>query len=189
MYQSIAQHSKYLPIISRSISNSMLYKVQSPRLKEKLSKLARLAHFPAPSPNHTDVALTESERLSSVIHSRVWNMMQRILFDGLAARQLWDAPSSEKVIDVTEEFTDLLRKESTRDNSIERRASLGSGFDDDLRDQENDEFFDGLKWSEKKGLREENEIEEMLLRDAFRREPSEDELLLTERSRSKSKSI
>jgi hypothetical protein len=174
MYQSIAQHSKYLPTVSRSISHSMLYKVQSPRLKEKLSKLARLAHLSAPSLNHTDVALTESERLSSAIQSRVWHMMQRILFDGLAARRLWDAPCSKEALDVTEDFTDLLWKDSRTYNLVDSGASSPSSdseFDDILGDEEDDEFSNDPKWSAELG--DEDEIEEILLQDALFQEVTE----------------
>lgn len=176
----MVKNSRFLPVISRSISASILCNAQSPILKEKLAKLAELT--PSTASLHDDLssAHTKDERLFSTLQSRLWAMMQKTLFDTAAVRHLWRTNLKEHNEGEDEEFTDLLRQGmDTRDREV-GGVSAGNEFDDffDDDDDDDDDFMEYLEGTAMEQLEIERETEEMLLGDMTFEEVEEDELLL-----------
>jgi hypothetical protein len=89
---------------------------------------------PSPFPDHpVEVGkLGNSQRLSSVVQSRLWAMMQRKLYDGTAARKLWRQTSTNERLDNDDdEFEDILRAMGEKD-AWQAGRQAGRGVRDDL---------------------------------------------------------
>ena len=139
--QSMSHNARFLPAISQAVSSSWPRNVQSPILRRKLIQLAN----PPPSAleqREEDVVDEEvtTDRLASVVQARLWAMMQRKLYDPLAARASFNPRSSDKV---SAEPKDVGEDDDLLDELGNSSANLGKeSMMQDLEDFMKEEFGD-----------------------------------------------
>lgn len=100
----MSQHSRFLTVVSHTISHSFLRNAQSPSLRRKLAILAktRAGLFHKSTQNGDDAcdsgADDESDtvktagHLNQIVQGSLWRMMHLSLYDPLSARRLLPAP-------------------------------------------------------------------------------------------------
>jgi hypothetical protein len=164
----MAHNAHFLPTVSHAISVSWPRNIQSPSLRQKLSRLAN-----SPVSQLLDEGRDEdgeagtSARLAAVVQSRLWGMMQRKLYDPSDAAKIWRKSALQENPGEDDEYPDLLA--AVREQG-KVAAELGEFGDDE------DEFEDlipgddeGLLgyWEERERLSIECETEEMLFRSGW----------------------
>ncbi|RDW91578.1 hypothetical protein BP5796_02743 [Coleophoma crateriformis] len=149
------QNAQFLPSISQAICVSWTQNAQSPSLRQKLLQLADSVPSHSNENNSGLGATGATDRLTSVVQSRLWTMMQRKLYDPSAARHLrlsvhrdWQAEPEAA------DFEDLLQNDTASqdaDTCLEdEEDSASSVFHDVLADFEYDEEVDLLAAQEEK---------------------------------------
>lgn len=168
--------------------------VQTPSLRRKLVQLFNTD--PSPFPDHpVEVGkLGNSQRLSSVVQSRLWAMMQRKLYDGTAAQKLWRQTSTNERLDNDDdEFEDILRAMGEKD-AWQAGRQAGRGVRDDLSgdgmlftDDEADELLLGEEndWNDSDLKRRAIELEtdEMLFASEWGGADEDEDMLLLDSDR------
>ncbi|PVH81768.1 hypothetical protein DL98DRAFT_570905 [Cadophora sp. DSE1049] len=165
---SIAGHSRFLPTISHALSASMPQNIQTPSLRRKLLQLSNLGPSQFPDPNSHAGHPGTGERLSSVVQSRLWSMMQRKLFETAAGQRNW-RPSTQGDGDEESDFEDML---ATIEDEPQFKIDGDDGISDDemlFADDENDDLllsdeYDHFNADWQRHAIE-DEIEDMLLGD------------------------
>ncbi|RFU24185.1 hypothetical protein B7463_g12155, partial [Scytalidium lignicola] len=110
---SMGQNSRFLPIISRSVSRSWVKNVQSPSLQRKLVQLATSSRS-LTERDMCDLNAELAEGLAAAIEARLWSMMQHRLYDSAAARRLKSTPPTENEVAIDDGlFEDLLNSSGT----------------------------------------------------------------------------
>ncbi|KAK0106800.1 hypothetical protein ONS95_003522 [Cadophora gregata] len=170
---SIAGHSRFLPTISHALCVSMPQNVQTPSLRRKLFQLSSLESSQLPDPSSQSGKPGTVQRLSSVVQSRLWGMMQRKLFDKAAGRRLWrrstpgDEDEKSDVEDMFAAVEDGNNLKMDEDNGMSEEEMLfGDDEDDDLLlDDDNDQY--NADW-ERRAI--EDKTDDMLLGDDWQQD-------------------
>lgn len=166
----MAGNSRHLPTISHVISVSLPQNVQTPSLKRKLLQLASMdqSRFACPAQEPGQPGTTE--RLSSVVQSRLWEMMQRKIFDNSAGRKLWwhTGAGEEEGDDDFEDMLETIDGEGLRSETGIVKASSDEEMlfwddDDDLLLEVNNTYCE-VDW-ERRAI--EQDTEAMLLNDEW----------------------
>ncbi|KAF7918950.1 hypothetical protein BELL_0596g00060 [Botrytis elliptica] len=111
--KSVAHNSRYTPRIIQMMT-SLARNAQTPGLRQKLEQIANMAtseFINVKTDEEIHGELGSEKRLTAVVQSRLWSMMQRTLHDLSAARQIINKRStSENIVmaEGTEEYEDLL---------------------------------------------------------------------------------
>lgn len=153
--QAVSQRSRFLPIISQTLSTPLLTHVQSPSLREKLSKLAELQASPLLTPV-TEAPEGDDERpgslsrkITRVLQALIWKMTQNGLRDPLAARRLQSILGSSDETRSRGGNADLLANAGELANFLCLAGDLAEFMREkhfeDFFDEEDDfeDFFDG----------------------------------------------
>ncbi|KAH7305079.1 hypothetical protein BKA65DRAFT_203760 [Rhexocercosporidium sp. MPI-PUGE-AT-0058] len=121
---SMADNCRLLPTVTHALSISLPRTVQTPSLRRKLVQLSNMnvSQFQ----NSQDLGqVGTTERLSSVVQLRIWEMMQRKLFDKSAERRLWrQARAGEE--EAEDDFEDIL--ETSDGGGLKWETGAGQGF-------------------------------------------------------------
>ena len=164
----MAHNAHFLLIISHAISVSLPRNVQSPTLKEKLSRLATSS-----TSSLTDASRTEdgeagtTARLASVVQSRLWGIMQKKLFDPSDAAKIWRKSTSQESAAEEGAFPELLGGFDERDGPRDGVSTRIDDFEEDenefedLLSTDEDDLLAYMKEHERLSI--ERETEEMLL--------------------------
>jgi len=126
----MAHNAHFLPAISHAISVSWPRNVQSPSLREKLS---RLANFPMSSLTNQSRADSVKEgttgQFSAVVQSRLWGMMHRKLYDPSDVAKIWRKSTLQDASGEDSESPDLLgtlkEEDVVKDGEVTDFANLG----------------------------------------------------------------
>jgi len=192
----MSHNAVFLPRVSQVISSSSIRNVQSPTLRQKLILLSesKTSEF-ADDDLSRDGEKGSCQRLSAVVQSRLWAIMQQELYDPLAA---WRLKPTSANTDSEEEEEDLLEmfniadtnssepmndpKPSTEDEESDFDDLLADEWDDLLgEDRDEDEMllFD-IEREERLAIEQGND--EMLFRSGVRQNEDDGELLLDNES-------
>ncbi|CAL3971221.1 unnamed protein product [Diplocarpon coronariae] len=87
--ESIAQNTRFLSSVSHVVSVSWPAHVQTPSLRRKLLRLSDLDPSPFLAYPIRRGGSSTSDRLSAVVQSRLWAMMQKKVYDKSGGRTLW----------------------------------------------------------------------------------------------------
>ncbi|KAE9377457.1 hypothetical protein N431DRAFT_541237 [Stipitochalara longipes BDJ] len=175
--ESIAQNAHFLPTISHAISVSWPRNIQSPTLREKLSRLANSSTSSLTHANRIeDGEAGITARLASVIQSRLWGMMQRKLFDPSAGAKIWGKSTLRGDLDEEDEFPELLGTLEGRDDVEDPVAGKLDDFDEDefedLLSTDDDDLLEYME--ERERLSVERDTEEMLFRSGWDEDQTDD---------------
>jgi hypothetical protein len=164
----MAHNAHFLPSISHAISVSWPRNIQSPTLREKL---LRLEHSRTSSLTNEsqieDWGKGATARLTAVVQSRLWGMMQRKLYDPSDTAKIWRKTSLQDNPVQEDECPDLLETMGEPDEMGDQVATKRDDFDeddadefDDLLSRDDDDLLEYME--ERERLSVERETEEML---------------------------
>lgn len=191
--QLMAHNYRFLPTISQTISSSWVRNCQGPGLRAKLLELSNL-----PSPGSSFGHATQSgetgsvERLSAVVQSRVWSMMQRKLSDpSMVGKLQWESVDHGGILDGEDPamYEDLLAS-ADMDAQNEMVNGVSGGLEQFITDGYMDEeellLFDQMSddegllsyFDEMEKIEVEKQTDEMLLGSEEYEDEDSDEVLL-----------
>ncbi|KAL2073906.1 hypothetical protein VTL71DRAFT_11232 [Oculimacula yallundae] len=177
----MAGNSRLLPTVTHALSDTMLRNVQTPSLRRKLLQLSNASPSSIPNLGYNLDQLGAGERLSSVVQSRLWEMMQRNLFDNAAGRRLWrqehmgEKGGYDNFEDMVETHDDDELKVKTGDGEGADDSMLFPGVEDDELLLGDEDYCYDADW-EQRAI--EDDIEDMLLSAEWNRSQIEEEMLL-----------
>ncbi|CZT44860.1 uncharacterized protein RSE6_16063 [Rhynchosporium secalis] len=152
----MAVSSRFLATISHAVSVSMPRNVQTPSLRRKLLQISNMELSPLLTTNSGTGQPGTGERLSSVVQSCLWEIMQRKLFDRSAGRRLWrpevtgGANSDEEFEDMLEIFDDneLDTEFEARKENLDSEEMLFWDDEDEKLLLDNDEDSYDVDWEQ-----------------------------------------
>ncbi|KAG4443375.1 hypothetical protein IFR05_001164 [Cadophora sp. M221] len=167
---SMAGNSRLLPTISYAISVSLPQNVQTPSLKRKLLQLANMDQPRLASLEQEPGQPGTTQRPSSVLQSRLWEMIQRKIFDNSAGRKLWQhkVAGEEEADDDFKDIFEAIDGEELQSETGTGKVSSDEDMlfwddDDDLLLEHKNTYWE-VDWG---GRAIERDIEDMLLDDEW----------------------
>lgn len=154
--QAMSQRSRFLTVVSHTISHSFLRNAQSPSLRRKLAILAKtpVGVFHENAHNDGDAGdssgdyesdtLKTAGHLNQIVQGSLWRMMHLSLYDPLSARRLLPAPEpracipdleSEKMIEEDRECAVSLCDYPPHNHDLFSTAAIETDEFDDLFDE------------------------------------------------------
>jgi hypothetical protein len=168
--KAMASNAYFLPTISHAISVSWPQNIQSPILKNKLAELARVAMINEEALNTPTLLVG---RLSKVVQSRLWSMMQTHLYDHSATKSLqWKKTESCRLevgwVEVQE--GDILNysnaeegsKGGAHTNNFEFNEHVEEDYMSEFEDLLGDDDGEELDYWEEQRIETERQTDEML---------------------------
>jgi hypothetical protein len=129
--QLVAHNANYMPTISRALCSSLVRNVQGPGLRRKLMALSEGGVSELNDDMHSKGS---TERMTVVVQSRVWAMVQRVLLDSRNAKKLkWEKSplGPEGLKNGTEEAWDDGGEDLLGGATTEMTDDFAFAFDDD----------------------------------------------------------
>ncbi|KAH8754680.1 hypothetical protein F5882DRAFT_469304 [Hyaloscypha sp. PMI_1271] len=166
--ESMAHNAHFLPSISHAISVSWPRNIQSPTLREKIFRLGQSRTSSLTNETRIeDGGERSTARLTAVVQSRLWGMMQRKLYDPSDTAKIWRKTTLQDNPVQEDECPDLLETMGEPDEMggqvATKRDDFGgddAGDFDDLLSRDDDELLEYME--ERERLSIERETEEML---------------------------
>ncbi|OWP01689.1 hypothetical protein B2J93_2402 [Marssonina coronariae] len=119
--ESIAQNTRFLSSVSHVVSVSWPAHVQTPSLRRKLLRLSDLDPSPFLAYPIRREGSSTSDRLSAVVQSRLWAMMQKKVYDKSGGRTLWRQATEVMTGRSDDEENDSLEEKITWLEEYERK--------------------------------------------------------------------